>query len=179
MEEYTEPSSNDVQDTQIITGWFNRIHGRDAGHGGLETSVRKLFEIPEVRRRAVRNTLPNNIVKHFKRLIKSCEVCQKLSTRRCNVQARHFTCSTYRMMKRIAIDYIESLTEDENGNDMIIVFIDCFSRFIMLYPVKSTKAKVFFIAFYNGWEPSDSHESGLFLYNCRFETEEFNCRASK
>jgi len=46
-------------------------------------------------------------------------------------------------MERVAVDYIEKLTPDRWGNDMIIVIIDCFSRFVMLYAVQSTKAKVF------------------------------------
>jgi transposase InsO family protein len=46
-------------------------------------------------------------------------------------------------MQRVAIDYIEKLTTDRWGNDMIIVIIDCFSRFVVLYAVQSTKAKVF------------------------------------
>jgi len=46
-------------------------------------------------------------------------------------------------MERVAVDYIEKLTPDRWGNDMIIVMIDCFSRFVFLYAVQSTKAKVF------------------------------------
>jgi len=46
-------------------------------------------------------------------------------------------------MERVAIDYIESLPKDRNGNDMIIVIVDCFSRFIILYPVQSTKSFIF------------------------------------
>jgi transposase InsO family protein len=46
-------------------------------------------------------------------------------------------------MERVAIDYIERLTPYRWGNDMIIVIIDCFSRFVILCAVQSTKAKVF------------------------------------
>jgi hypothetical protein len=46
-------------------------------------------------------------------------------------------------MKRIAIDYIEALRPDAEGNDMIVVIVDCFSRFICLYPVKSKGTEVF------------------------------------
>ena len=46
-------------------------------------------------------------------------------------------------MKRIAIDYIEYLRQDDQGNNMIVVVIDCFSRFVALYPVKGTSARVF------------------------------------
>ena len=46
-------------------------------------------------------------------------------------------------MQRVSIDYIERLTTDRWGNDMIIVIIDCFSRFVVLYAVQSTREKVF------------------------------------
>jgi hypothetical protein len=45
-------------------------------------------------------------------------------------------------MNRIAIDYIENLRPDDKGKDMIVVIIDCFSRWITLTAVriKSTGA---------------------------------------
>jgi transposase InsO family protein len=66
-----------------------------------------------------------------------------MTVRRTVVQAEHFTCSAYRPMQRVAIDYIEKLTTDRWGNDMIVVIIDCFSRFTVLYAVQSTRARVF------------------------------------
>ena len=57
--------------------------------------------------------------------------------------AAHFACSSYVKMDRIAIDYIESLRPDEKGNDMIIVFIDCFSRWITLTAVQSKSGGTF------------------------------------
>ena len=39
-------------------------------------------------------------------------------------------------MQRIAMNYIERLIPDNMGNTAICVIIDCFSRFIELYPVK-------------------------------------------
>jgi transposase InsO family protein len=46
-------------------------------------------------------------------------------------------------MKRIAIDYIENLRPDQDENDMIVVMIDCFSRFVCLFPVRSKNTEVF------------------------------------
>jgi hypothetical protein len=66
-----------------------------------------------------------------------------MSVKRPVVQAVHFTCSVYNPMERVAVDYTEKLTEDKSGNDMIVVMIDCFSRFVTLYPVRSTKSRIF------------------------------------
>jgi transposase InsO family protein len=43
-------------------------------------------------------------------------------------------------MERIAVDSIEGLPPDAEGNTVIIVIIDCFSRFTNLYATKSTLA---------------------------------------
>ena len=92
---------------------------------------------------ALRGQVPNEMETYIKHWLKSCDVCQKMSVKRPAVQAAHFTSSVYRPMERIAVDYIEKLTIDRNGNDMIVGIIDCFSRFTTLYPVQSTKARVF------------------------------------
>jgi len=46
-------------------------------------------------------------------------------------------------MNRIAIDYIENLRPDDKGNDMIVVVIDCFSRWITLTAVQSKSTGAF------------------------------------
>ena len=56
------------------------------------------------------------------------------------VHTKNFTISSGRPFQRIAMDYIEGLPTDEDGFDCISCIICCFSRFIVLRPVKSTKA---------------------------------------
>jgi hypothetical protein len=46
-------------------------------------------------------------------------------------------------MNRIAIDCIENLRPDDKGNDMIVVIIDCFSRWITLTAVQSKSTGAF------------------------------------
>jgi transposase InsO family protein len=67
----------------------------------------------------------------------------KSSFRKPDVVAAHFSCSSYVKMNRIAIDYIESLRADGKGNDMIIVIIDCFSRWVSLTAVQSKSGGTF------------------------------------
>jgi hypothetical protein len=44
-------------------------------------------------------------------------------------------------MSRVNIDSIGPLPPDEYGNIHILVLIDCFSRFVELYPIKAVDAK--------------------------------------
>ena len=57
------------------------------------------------------------------------------------IHARAFTISTYRPMERIAIDYIHNLTKDQQGHEHILVVIDCFTRFVELYPTTALTAE--------------------------------------
>jgi len=51
-----------------------------------------------------------------------------------------FTTSTYAPMQRINIDTINMDRVDENGNQHVIVIIDCFSRWVELYAVPDLSA---------------------------------------
>jgi hypothetical protein len=57
------------------------------------------------------------------------------------IHTNPFTTATYYPMERIAVDSIGPLPPDEDGNKHIIVLIDCFSRYVCLYPVKDATAK--------------------------------------
>ncbi len=72
-------------------------------------------------------------------MVRFFPTCMKSSFRKPDVVAAHFSCSSYVKMNRIAIDYIESLRADGKGNDMIIVIIDCFSRWVSLTAVQSKR----------------------------------------
>jgi len=51
-----------------------------------------------------------------------------------------FTTASYFPMERLNIDTIGPLKEDEDGNTYLIAIIDCFSRWVGLYPVKDVTA---------------------------------------
>ena len=78
---------------------------------------------------------------HVRKYIRHCPCCQKMSRLKHAIHAHPFTLSSYAPMKRLALDYIESLLPDEEGNTMIIVIIDTFTRFIELYPSKENTAR--------------------------------------
>ena len=131
----------------VVRSWLREAHGSHKGHLGYEATIRNLFDLAQFRGAALRGGVPKDMDNHIKQWLKTCDACQKMSVKRPVVQAEHFTCSTYSPMQRVAVDYIERLTADRWGNDMIIVIIDCFSRFVVLYAVQSTKAKVFVDSF--------------------------------
>ena len=133
-----------------VTKWFRQVHDHSRGHTGLDRTMSKLFEIPEVQRQSLRGRLPKDLEDRIAKKIKSCIPCQKNSPRNPTTQGAHFSCSVYKKMNRIAVDYIESLRPDSEGNDMIVVIIDCFSRFICLYPVKNKGTEVSSTHTFNG-----------------------------
>ena len=63
-------------------------------------------------------------------------VYQKMNRLKVPIHTHPFTTATYAPMHRIAVDAIGPLPPDEEGNQHIIVFIDCFSRYVCLYPTK-------------------------------------------
>ena len=66
--------------------------------------------------------------------------CQKMAQAKNQNEARHFTVNSYTPMQSLAIDFIQSLTLDDDGNDTILVIIDTFSRFVELYPIAGATA---------------------------------------
>ena len=83
----------------------------------------------------------DNMREHVRRFIRQCPCCQKMSQIKAPIEAHPFTVSTYNVMERLAVDFIERLTPDDEGNDHIFVMIDTFSRFIELVPCKGATAK--------------------------------------
>ena len=111
--------------------WLTEAHNSVVGHHGVENTLAKLsVDRPDWPDRA----------KHVRMFIANCPTCQKMDQRKANVQAHPTTASSYRPNQRIAVDYIERLTPDQNGNTSILVIIDCFTRYVELYPVKAINA---------------------------------------
>ena len=104
-------------------------HNSFVGHGGLERTLRRL-------RSAGHNW--DGMRRQVRRVIWECPVCQKLSAIKVPIQCYPFTTATYEPMECINIDSIGPLPEDADGHKHILVVIDCFTRFLELYPLKST-----------------------------------------
>ena len=121
------------------------VHDKLTGHHGVENTLRKLHlqghKWPFMR-------------EHARRFIKECDVCQKYAFTGCEVHIPRYISGRYLPMERIAIDLIElpkskinrrgepeDRVIDEDGNTCILAIIDCFSRFLGLYPIKTKSAE--------------------------------------
>ena len=126
----------DKADIKIPTQYFKLIsdvHNSIVGHFGVERTIARLVAQGHSWRGMREH------VQKFCRFL--CPCCQKFSYIRAPILARKFTASTYLPWERWNIDLIGPLPVDVYGNTYIVVIIDCFSRFIMLYAVTDKKAE--------------------------------------
>ena len=115
-----------------------RCHKSIVGHHGVQRTFTKVTEYLKTNR----NKEPWAYMReHIRMFIKRCPCCQKMSRLKVPIHTHPFTTATYAPMHRIAVDTIGPLPPDDEGNQHIIVFIDCFSRYVCLYPTKDVTAK--------------------------------------
>lgn len=82
-----------------------------------------------------------SIKKDLQKYKAACPVCQKLNmvTDARPIQQHHRT--TFEPFSCIAIDTLGPLPEDDHGNKYVLVCIDEFSKFLELFPIKTTSAQ--------------------------------------
>ena len=111
---------------------ISQVHNSKNGHFGVERTVYKLHksqqEWPFMR-------------EHVRKFIKQCPCCQKMNVLKIPIHTHPFTTAAYAPMERINVDTIGPLEADDDGNTYIIVVVDCFSRWLELYPVRDTSAE--------------------------------------
>ena len=56
------------------------------------------------------------------------------------IKTHPFTCASYNPFESLHIDHIGPLPVDDKGNSHILVMIDAFSRWVELFPTKTTGA---------------------------------------
>ena len=78
---------------------------------------------------------------HVREFIRKCAFCQKTSQIKVPIHTNPFTLAAYDPMKRLCIDTIGPLPPDEYENRHIIVIVDSCTRYVRLYPVRSTDAE--------------------------------------
>ena len=109
------------------------VHNSIEGHWGLEKTIYRLIHAKNLKWRKMRQ--------HTKKFIQLCPCCQKMSMLKPQITAKRYIRSVYTPWQKINIDTIGPLPIDEDMNKYIIVIIDCFSRFVLLYPSKDASAK--------------------------------------
>ncbi|KAG1062624.1 hypothetical protein G6F62_008005 [Rhizopus arrhizus] len=92
----------------------------------------------------------NNMGEDIKQYCKSCDLCQRIKGSKSNNYNISNTSKDFPFF-RVALDFFGPLPTSLNQNSHILVVIDCFSRYVEIYPVKSTTqeelAKTFFDRF--------------------------------
>ena len=116
------------------------IHNSFCGHGGLKLCKRRLKMIRKQRIKdgfAPEDAIPDRMIKEF---LRQCPYCQITNRLRLPFKAHRFTCASYNPFEVLHLDHIGPLTKDAHGNEYILVIIDAFSRWVELFPTKSTTA---------------------------------------
>ena len=108
---------------------FNRIkhyHNELVGHGGVNRTL-ELLHKDKVVWRHMRNDV--------RKFVAQCPCCQKnRMTPFTGVLTKYSLSTTTGPMKRLSIDTVGPFPTDEDGNSYILVVIDNFSRWTMLWP---------------------------------------------
>ena len=77
---------------------------------------------------------------HVKRFINECDLCQKATFRHHQIKIPKYTTGSYLPMERWNMDTIGPFPPDRFENRYVVVIIDCFTRFMGLYPSKTKDA---------------------------------------
>ncbi len=115
---------------------ISKIHNTRNGHFGVDLTMKK-----------IKQYLPEEFPawplmrEHVKAFIQRCPICQKLSAIKMVVVTKPFTVATNSPMERISIDTLGPFPAANGGEMYVLVVIDCFTRFVELYPTVSTGAE--------------------------------------
>ena len=127
-------SAIEVFETRIPEIHYQNIarhHNSTVGHGGVEKTLDHLNKA---------NLHWRYMRKHVRQFIQQCPVCQKMRELRRNIKVHPFTTASYAPMEVLNIDTISPVEKDEFGNEYILVIIDCFTRWVELFPMPDTSA---------------------------------------
>ena len=116
------------------------IHNSLRGHVGLKLCRRRLEKIRQQNIKMnlePEDMIPDRMIKAF---LRQCPYCQITNRLRIPIKAHRFTCASYNPFEVLHLDHIGPLTKDAHGNEYILVVIDAFSRWVELFPTKSTTA---------------------------------------
>ncbi len=130
------PHENLLDEFHIPEEYFEkikRVHNEVVGHHGVEATLVKLEK---------NNESWMYMRKHVQQFIKNCPLCQKINMNKIITNTKPFTVARYEPMECLNIDYIGPLKSNQDGSHYgyVLNVIDCFTRFIELYPVEKNDA---------------------------------------
>ena len=107
------------------------VHNSEKGHFGVDLTHKKLIS---------KGYKAQKLRDYIRAYILRCPYCQLTNQRSIKTVIQPFTTSTYDSMSRLNIDTIGPLDISVHGYQYILVIIDTFSRYITLWPTRSTTA---------------------------------------
>ena len=140
-------SQADLQIDPVVNSLFKEAHNCYRGHHGQLRSTQIIKDRVRDRTSNVPATqvngyrLPFNYDAMIRKLIRTCPVCQKMAHIKHPIETHSFTVSSYTPWTRIQVDTLGPFPPDEKGYEYIVVIIDCFSRFCLLYPARTATSE--------------------------------------
>jgi hypothetical protein len=122
----TEPSI-----PPLLRAKIEAVHNSTSGHFGVEYTRGVLLS---------EGVSDDGLRRHVAKFVRDCPVCQLRSAVNRQTKTHRFTTASYTPMEVLNIDIIGPVDTDSADNCYILVVIDCFSRFVELYPVSDTSA---------------------------------------
>ena len=120
----------DISDAEYAI--ISSQHNATRGHSGVDVTLNRLREGGY--------TFPNLELK-VRTFIRKCPLCQLTSQIKPLVKVKRFTTAALYPFQVICADHIGPLPKDEEGYQHILVVICAFSRWIELFPTKTTTAE--------------------------------------
>lgn len=111
---------------------IGKCHNSVVGHHGVQRTLGKLSNM------RFKTKYLHEYVKLF---IRRCPACQKMSQIKPVIETIPFTTASYAPMHKISMDSIGPLPESTAGFKHILVIVDCFSRWVELYPCHTVEAE--------------------------------------
>jgi hypothetical protein len=108
-----------------------QAHNKRVGHRGVLKTARIL-------RRQGHSW--KGMTQDIKSFIARCPTCQMLQTRKNRNNPAPYAEAAKRTHERINVDTLYATPADEEGYSYVLVIIDCFTRWVELYPLKSLNA---------------------------------------
>jgi len=127
-------SNIEVFDTRIPEEYYRiigRHHNSTVGHFGVDKTIDMLQSSKQGWK---------YMRKHVRQFIQQCPICQKLREHHYEIKTHPFTTASYSPMDVLNIDTIGPVAKDAQGNEYIVVVIDCFTRWVELFGVPDTTA---------------------------------------
>jgi hypothetical protein len=111
---------------------IREVHNAVVGHRGLHKTLELLRDS---------GVVWSGMKEDVSKFIAACPTCQKVRLGQGSIAAALRTTAAREPFEMVAVDTIGPLPPDEAGNKFIIVAIDCFTRFVELFPTPTTTAK--------------------------------------